>query len=625
MGMTRAIVLTPQDEFIHELAPDEVYLRTRLERINGPHSLTIRTTYELKKPQRLLTQDWSGKWREWVVLGEVRSRAGRSRAVGEYYCTWSLQYDLSLTNVSRMPGVQNPVLAAVALEAALSGTARWTVGTVTRMTTGGASMYEMSGWEALGVLVDTWGGELDAEIEFGRHGVLSRRVALLEAIGSGAPTRRFDWTRDLPSTSRTVSEEPLACRIKPKGKGEETEGGGYGRKIGIESVNDGIPWLQNDETAPYVRVPDGSGGYEYPMITVENGEIDDPQKLLEWGLSVIDDYTTPNVTYNLTVTQLKQAGMDVHGLSLGDVTQCVDHGFCEEGLRVQGRAVEIQTNELDETDIKVTIGYIGGGIAGKLASLSTRLGSAAESAMASSARLDYMSTAEYVSGLIGRMNAEANAAGGYTYITEGAGIKTYDAAVSDPLVGTEATQVVEVRGGNLRIAASRTSAGDWDWRTMLQAGAIAAELVTAINAKFGYIGNPNGNIYINLDTGVIRLEPLDTLAEEVEGIKAGLTATTESLVMAIEDAKRFATDYLKYEDGALTLGATDSAIKNVMTNSRQAFRTDAGDISWYGLGDDGLWKLFIANAEVTDMLQFGGFAWIARDNGNMTIKWVGGE
>ena len=78
--------------------------------------------------------------------------------MGTYYCVWSLQHDLAGTRVSRMPGVQEPVAAAVALEAALSGTARWSAGTVTNTNVGGASMYDTDGWSAMATLADLVGG-----------------------------------------------------------------------------------------------------------------------------------------------------------------------------------------------------------------------------------------------------------------------------------------------------------------------------------------------------------------------------------------------------------------------------------------------------------------------------------
>lgn len=76
------------------------------------------------------------------------------------------------------------------------------------------------------------------------------------------------------------------------------------------------------------------------------------------------------------------------------------------------------------------------------------------------------------------------------------------------------------------------------------------------------------------------------------------------------------------KDG-ISLGSTDSGIRNVITNTRQAFRTDSGDIAWFGLNDEGIWEMHIAVTYAEDMIRFGNFAWIKRDNGNMTIKWIG--
>lgn len=92
---------------------------------------------------------------------------------------------------------------------------------------------------------------------------------------------------------------------------------------------------------------------------------------------------------------------------------------------------------------------------------------------------------------------------------------------------------------------------------------------------------------------------------------------------ALEAAASTATDYLRYQDGELTIGTSDSPISSVLTNLRFAFRTDAGDIAWFGLGDDGVWNMFIETASVRNMLTFGDFAWVRRSNGNMSLKWIG--
>jgi len=99
--------------------------------------------------------------------------------------------------------------------------------------------------------------------------------------------------------------------------------------------------------------------------------------------------------------------------------------------------------------------------------------------------------------------------------------------------------------------------------------------------------------------------------------------TVKEMRDAIDDARRQATDYIAYRDGELTLGAGDSAIRNVLTNQRMAYRTDAGDVAWFGLTEDDIWNLFIETASVQNRLNFNDFAWIARQNGNMTLKWTG--
>jgi hypothetical protein len=111
----------------------------------------------------------------------------------------------------------------------------------------------------------------------------------------------------------------------------------------------------------------------------------------------------------------------------------------------------------------------------------------------------HMATAQFIDELLDRINAEINATGGYTYITDGQGLRTYDNAVTDPLVGAEANQVVEISGGSIRIADSKTN-GNWNWRTVIQSGKLIADSVISAMITSGYIGSVGGN-YWNLDTG----------------------------------------------------------------------------------------------------------------------------
>ena len=522
--MDRVLVFDNRDNPVMELAPGDVFGRVRTEEINGIHSLEITTTHVLQKNQRVLTCDAMGKWREYVVEGVDALHEAGERPIGTYYCEWSVQHDLTLTHVSRMPGVQSPVPAAVACEAALSGTNRWSVGTVTCTKSAGASMYDMSGWEAMSVLVQAWGCEIEPEIGVDETGVISRKVAVLSHVGSETATRRFDYGSDLVLIMRSVSEEPVYARISPRGAGEEV-GDSYGRRITIESVNGGVDWLQNNATAELLKVPDGDGGWEYPIGIVENPDIDDPQELKDWGLSVLEDYTTPDVTYQASVLQYQKAGMDIKGISLGDDVQCVDRKFGEEGLRISGRVVSLIVNELDETDAQATIGKIQKSVASALAQVTSTLGVTEAAVRAMNGGT--LSTASYLSRLLGRLNAEINATGGYTYITEGQGLRTYDRAVSDPLVGSEASKVVELKGGSIRIADSKTSAGEWEWKTVIVSGHIAAELVTAANLTAGMISSADGTSYWNLDTGQLVTRGMTAIDVTASGSLSSTTSKSK--------------------------------------------------------------------------------------------------
>jgi len=518
MFMTRIIVCDRTDTYLCEIDPAQIMDIDHEDAVGGVHSLTITTTQVLDKTNRLLLRDDMGIWHEYVVLGIVGTHGAGSDVVNEYYCVWSLQYDLSATFINNMYGcgivpghASVPQTAHHALEVALEGTSRWTIGTVTALTMAAASFYRRSGWEGLQTVIERWGGELQATIgvrDVGGGIVISRAVDLLEHIGKVEATRRFDFGHDVTSIKRTVSDDVWPCRIVPLGKSVETEAGGYTRRPDISSVNDGTIWLQDADAVPYTRIPDGKGGWEYPTLIVKNDTYEAPADLKEWATEHITDYTRPKVTYEADLAQFVKAGLNPHGVALGDEVVVVDRTFGDNGLRINARVVKISGSMLDPSKTKLTIGNAMESIAGQLAELSNQLNQLEETVSGAS---DYQATAEYLSNLLDRINEEVNATGGYVYITKGQGQRTYDVAVSNPLVGSEASQVVEIKGGNIRIANSRTSSGDWDWKTVLQSGHILASLITAANIVSGYIGSANSGNFWNLDTGEFRLAATATI------------------------------------------------------------------------------------------------------------------
>lgn len=501
--MLRVMLFDRQGNALGELPEAEVFALKRTERVNGEHSLKITTTKVLQQGWRVLTCDERGKWREHVVYGTDAMHDSGDKPMGDYYCVWSLMPDLMGTRISAMPGTQTPVAAAVALAAALSGTDRWQVGTVTNTATGGASMYDTDGWTGLSTLLSVWGGEIDTTIEVGSTGVTARKVDLYAAQGEQDAKRRFDFGADLKSVRRRVADGPLYCRITPRGMGEEV-GEGFGRKITIESVNDGKDWLENPAMVDLAKLPDGNGGWEYPTLEIDNPDCKTPAELLAWALTVLETSTVPRVSYDIDVMQLAQEGVDMHGVSLGDAVHVVDRRF-GDGVRISGRVLQTVTDMLDESDVQLTVGSIAQDLASLITSMETRLGTVEGTveAIAGTGGTDYYSN------LIANLNAQINATGGYTYMTEGQGYRTYDTAVTDPLIGAEASKVVEVKGGTIRIANTKTAQGAWEWKTVFTSGLVASEVLSASNIITGALrvqdALGNAVFVADMDAGTVQM------------------------------------------------------------------------------------------------------------------------
>lgn len=81
-------------------------------------------------------------------------------------------------------------------------------------------------------------------------------------------------------------------------------------------------------------------------------------------------------------------------------------------------------------------------------------------------------------------------------------------------------------------------------------------------------------------------------------------------------------DVVGFHGSTIQLGSTDG-IYFEASETRLAFRTLTQEIAYFGLNDDGIWQMHIATTYVDDMIRFGDYAWIKRDNGNMSIKWLG--
>lgn len=373
----RVLVYDHLDHPLFELDPSRLIGLKMVEKVNADHTLTITTTQELEKGQRIFISV-EGKVREYVVTGDNASHT--DGFTHEYYCVWSLMNDLSGDYIDdRRIGNKNDLRGVADILAVIVENNRWEVGTVSNSNLSSAWLYYTSAWDALGRAVEQWYGEVDTTITLGNP--IVRRLDFLTKQGDQTPKRRFDYGYDLTSIKRTVLDDLYVCRIVPRGKGEQvsTDPDAYGRRITIEDVNPtGEEWIQDDDAALLTRLPDGNGGYDYPTQIVIFESIEDPQELYDTALAELETYTRPKVSYAADVLALSGAGMDVNGVELGDAVHVVDTTFGDSGLRLSARVMGIERDLLDPSNDKLTIGNFQPQLADVISKLSDGLSAAQE-------------------------------------------------------------------------------------------------------------------------------------------------------------------------------------------------------------------------------------------------------
>lgn len=586
---------------LSELAPSEVYSRVRKEELNGEHSLVITTSRQLQEGWRALTVDGTGKWREWVVTETPQEHTAGPNAIGTYRFVWSLQYDLTRSYYHDMTeavsiGIGSSCTALEAAGHVLTGVSWWTVGTCDGAdiipggylsadertnpiaspksnktnsrgrvtgdaTQTGCVFIRESAWSKLSKLVECTAYEVDAEIVVSSAFVVTeRRLCLRAHLGNPVPLRRFDWGHDVTDIKRTPDPGPYYCRVVPLGKTEKEYADDdvtefdwpmdITEETGTEQ-NPGPYWIQDDEAAQVFRIKNPDGTYDYPTVAVEYRSEDDPELLLAAAQADLHNHTRPNVTYEANVLQFARAGMDAQGVTLGDEIQIVDYGFNPDAaLRLQGRVTSIEIDELSpETGTSLTIGNLKDSTSDLLSELGMQFDSLVTMHGDIRESLAKMNTTTYVQMLMDRINTEIAATGGYTYLTEGEGIITYDRAVADPLIGTEATRVVQLKGGYLRIADTKknpfSGIDDWDFKTILDSGHIISDLITAVKITAGYIGNATNNVYINLDSGLFTINRLlePVIAQSTMSVSGNKTMSTNSAPFDPSDTNSYSTSY----------------------------------------------------------------------------------
>ena len=508
-------------------------VRTRAT--DGTDTLDITTIGEINKDERIVFKDSMGRWAEYLCQSTQTARAA-GMPVTVAYCTGSIA-ELSRTYIEDKRN--RNANAKACLAKALEGT-RWAVGTVeTGTITGTANLafYHCTVLEAVQKTADTYGLEVQTEYQPDPTGnrIGRRIIHLVEHRGTANTTKRFEYGKDLTQIKRDIDSGDVITRLYGWGKGiEQTNDqgeatGGYSHKISFADVNNGKPYVQDDQALANWGIVGADGTRHHSEASVDFPDCEDPKELLTLTKNALKTRATPVVSYTADVTALGQAGLSAEGTDVGDSVQIIDTSFTTP-LRLEGRILQIEEDLAGSlADTKITLGNIRQSYTQRLAAQQQALDKLVSSSGAWNSAAG--GTGPYMKDLIDRINQIMNATGGYTYLKPGQGIYVYDKPEDQ-----NPTQCIHIGGGYWRIADHKKANGDWDFRSLANGKGIFADAIYT-----GLLSDAEGYNSWNLDTGDFKLSARTTVGGKTVDAIAG-----DSSSAALAEAKKYA-DQMKRE------------------------------------------------------------------------------
>jgi phage minor structural protein len=242
------------------------------------------------------------------------------------------------------------------LNQALQGTG-WRVGYVAETVQASQHFYFTPVLEALKVISGLFGIELVFKVEISGQKITDKWVEAYNRRGAKT-MKRFTHGSNLLSVKETIERSNVYTALIGRGRGEETETGGFGRRISFEEVEWSVahgdpvdkPLGQNYVEVPSateeygINMPDGS---KVPaMGVVELEHIEDPEELLRATYEELINRIRPSVLYSTTVA-------DIGKVELGEVVGI--HRY-DLNVHYETRIISLERNYLFPQRTPVELG-----------------------------------------------------------------------------------------------------------------------------------------------------------------------------------------------------------------------------------------------------------------------------
>lgn len=536
------IVLDRNEKRIRNL---ESFNTKRKVKVNALDTLEF-DTYDdfLEKYFRLLYKDNLGLWHEYLVSSIERIH-DEKRIYYHVYLENSLT-ELRGDFIEDLRASNSP--AQSALDKLLSVT-RWK-GEVSNINSSTTNFYRISAFEGLNKLLEDFGGEIITRIDVSGSRVINRVVVYKNFIGKDLG-KRFSFSKDIKSVTKTIEEDDVITALYGYGKSEELENengeSSYTRKISFSDINGGKGYVENTDAKLAYGI---AGRHRFGSIFFD--DIDNKSLLLSKTKEALEALSKPKVVYEVDVIDLKSYGFDFEGVSCGDFVVIRD-GELKESLNA--RVLELEENLDKEGTTKLVLGSIRLGIAEYTKNIKNEVShlkskeALYDKAYLSLSKLDNVT---YIDEVVKALNDQFNSGTSNAFFDVNRGI-----VITDKKTEKDSTWIMELSSLGFRIANSKDSNGQWNFSTFGTGDGFTANLIRA-----GVL--EGGKVKFDLENGTFNIG--DALIWDGEN----LTLSAKSIKTVVESE--------------VTSKLSDPAIRETFKGDKG----DKGDIGPQGIkGDTG--------------------------------------
>ena len=475
---------------------------------------------------------------------------------------------------------------------------RWQLGTVNIQRRYTGNFYYVTRKEALSKLIEATQIEIKPRLEFSRGKITGRYLDVFTRLG-GRNGKVFFHGRDLLTVSEKKSQGAIYTAVVGRGKGEETDTGGYGRRISFKDVEwrrtSGQP-VDKPVGQEYVEIPAMTKLYGFEKGTkprikiVEFQDETDKEKLLRLSYEWLEKNSRMQVEYSAKV-------LNVGNLELGDTVGIFNPKL---GIKYETRVFKVKRNLVDN---KLTEFGIGDKVNTSPFSRTIEL--------AKEMKNFQDDTVYWLDKIRERLSDKLINEDGYNYDLKAdneykvpAGYYSFDKPIDQ-----NPTKVVYMGAGKIAIANSKKPTGEWNWKTFLDGRGATLDLINTGVLRAGRIQSADGRSYWDLDTGEFHMEQ-SAINEAVKTVVNGKVQEIVGEVkknLPTKEELKGKSSYLhkKYSDFADGRNMSDnSTLKyiGIYTGDKQQAPTNASEYSWTKIKVDG--KLYKAYSNSLNGLDF---------------------